>query len=188
MKENKQHHVCPVENAGILVTIFRKLIHNPAKILKGLISEGITMLDFGSGPGFFTVEAAQMVGDSGKVIAADLQQGMLDILQKRISGKKIESCIKLHKCSESGIGISEQVDFVLIFYVLHEVPSQEMFFTEIMQILKPGGKVLLVEPKFHITKQEFEKSVEIAKAHGLKPVESRKIFYSRSVLFSKLMP
>ncbi|MCD4808269.1 MAG: hypothetical protein K8R06_04975 [Methanosarcinales archaeon] len=49
----KNKHLCPVENAKGLDNIFRKLVQNPKKILKDYAKEGMTVLDVGCGPGFF---------------------------------------------------------------------------------------------------------------------------------------
>ena len=54
--------VCPVEKADRLDTRIRRWLQNPQKILKPYIKEGMTVLDFGCGPGFFSVDMAQMVG------------------------------------------------------------------------------------------------------------------------------
>jgi len=48
-------------------------------------------LDLGCGPGFFSVEMAEMVGASGKVIAVDMQEGMLRKLESKIQGTEIEN-------------------------------------------------------------------------------------------------
>jgi len=77
METKRSQRVCPVENAGGLDNSVRRLLHNPAKILKPYIHEGMTILDLGCGPGVFTVEIATLLNCSGKVIAADLQEGCL---------------------------------------------------------------------------------------------------------------
>ncbi len=69
----KPGHVCPVEIAGMLDGKLRRWVHNPVKILSPLITEGMTVLDVGCGPGFFSIEMARLVGADGSVIAADLQ-------------------------------------------------------------------------------------------------------------------
>ncbi len=76
-----RHHICPVENAGMLDNSIRNFLQNPEKILKPYLQTGMVALDVGCGPGFFSLQMAEMVGESGKVIAADLQQGMLEKLQ-----------------------------------------------------------------------------------------------------------
>jgi len=68
----KNEHVCPVEKAGGLDSGIRKLLQRPKKILGNYVESGMTVLDLGCGPGFFSVEMAEMVGASGKVIAVDM--------------------------------------------------------------------------------------------------------------------
>jgi ubiquinone/menaquinone biosynthesis C-methylase UbiE len=106
MNKNINSRVCPVERAGGLDNRLRRLIQNPARILKPYIRQGMTVLDLGCGPGFFSIEMAKMVNESGKVIAADLQEGMLEKLKKKIAGTDLETRIKLHKCGQKKIGFT----------------------------------------------------------------------------------
>lgn len=177
--------VCPVEKAGLLDNRLRRLLQNPRKILKGQIREGMTVLDVGCGPGFFTIEMADMVGSSGRVIAADLQDGMLQIIKSKVQGTELESRITLHKCSETGIGVTEKIDLALVFYMLHEVPDQKAFLTEIAGMLSPDGGILVVEPSFHVSPNDFAASVEIAKSVGLTDVERPRVPMSKTVLLKK---
>ena len=61
----------------------RRLLQNPRKILSPFIKEGMTVLDLGCGPGFFSLDMAHMVGSAGRAIAVDLQQGMLIKLREK---------------------------------------------------------------------------------------------------------
>lgn len=150
-----RNRVCPVILAGSLDNRIRRWVQDPRKILGPYVKEGMTILDFGCGPGFFSIELAQMVGKSGRVIAADLQEGMLQKLRKKIQGTELEQRITLHKCEKNKIGLSEEVDFVLAFYMLHEIPNREAFFNEIHSILKPNGQIFIAEPPFHVSKTAF---------------------------------
>jgi len=181
----RRERVCPVENAGSLDGILRKWIHNPRKILRKYIKEGMTVLDIGCGPGFFSIEMAKMVGNKGKVIAADLQEGMLNIIRKKIKGKKIEKIIQLHKCEINKIKVNKKIDFILAFYVVHEIPNKQNFFKKVKSILKSEGTILFIEPKFHVSEEDFRKSIKIAQEAGLKPLKTKKIFLSRSILLKK---
>jgi ubiquinone/menaquinone biosynthesis C-methylase UbiE len=175
--------VCPVALSGSLDNRIRRWLQNPRKILAPYVKEGMTVLDMGCGPGFFTIEIAQMVGGSGKVIAADMQDGMLRIVKKKIAGTDLENRILLHKCEEQRIGVTQPVDFVLLFYMVHEVPDKRLFFKEIHSLLKPGGKVLIVEPPVHVSKSSFEETVRIAADAGFAVVERPKMVFSRGVVF-----
>jgi ubiquinone/menaquinone biosynthesis C-methylase UbiE len=180
----RRNRVCPVEIAGGLDNKIRRWLQNPEKILGPLVKEGMTVLDVGCGPGFFAIEMAPMVGDSGRVIAADLQDGMLQIVRDKIAGTAIENRISLHKCEERRIGLPEKVDFVLAFYMLHELPDQDAFFIEIGEILTADGQLLLVEPPFHVSKSAFNSSLEKARKVGLKLTGRPKVFFSRTALLT----
>ncbi len=67
--------VCPAEHAGWLATPLRRLLQDPRRILDGLVAAGDTAIDFGCGPGFFTLPMAELVGPGGRVVAVDLQAG-----------------------------------------------------------------------------------------------------------------
>ena len=174
--------ICPVEKAGTLDTKIRRWLQNPHKILKPYIKEGMTVLDLGCGPGFFTVALTQMVGKSGKVIAADLQEGMLQKLTEKIEGTGLEKRISLHKCEEDKIGITEKVDFVLVFYVVHEIPDQHNLFNELKTIIKPDGILLIVEPPFHVSQKAFKETIKKAKTAGLTEIKRPKMLFDKAVV------
>jgi ubiquinone/menaquinone biosynthesis C-methylase UbiE len=183
---SKNHtHICPVERAGGLDNRVRRWLQNPQKILRPYVSEGMTVLDAGCGPGFFSVEIAKMVGKTGRLIASDLQEGMLQKVKEKIKGTELEKRVVLHKCEENKAGWTELVDFVLLFYMVHEVPDKENFFKEIKAILKPHGKVLIVEPPFHVSKSAFEKTLKIAGNVGFAIVECPQVLFSKTVILKK---
>jgi ubiquinone/menaquinone biosynthesis C-methylase UbiE len=184
METNRSKRVCPVERAGGLDHPLRRLLQDPHKILKNYISSGMKVLDLGCGPGFFTMEIAKMVSSSGKVFAADLQQAMLDILQNKIKGTEIEERVQLVKCEERSIGLTENVDFILCFYMVHEVPDQAILFNELKSILKPDGKILIIEPNFHVSKRSFNEMLKKTLETGFEVLKQPKIFFSRSVLLA----
>lgn len=181
----KNNQVCPVERAGFLDSKVRRFFHNPRKILAPYIRQGMTVLDLGCGPGLFSLEIGKMVGESGKVIAADLQEGMLQIVLKKIQQTELEKRIELHQCQEDKIGFQGKVDFVLAFYMLHEVPNQEKVLREIRSILNPGGKLFIVEPKFHVSQQAFQDTLDIARKVGLKIAQQTKNFLSLEAVLAR---
>ena len=65
------------------------------------------------------------------------------------------------------------IDFVMLFAVVHEVPNKEKLFNDLYSMVKPGGKILFAEPKGHVTPEEFEKSIQLAKTAGFKVSEEK---------------
>ncbi|MFZ2471339.1 MAG: methyltransferase domain-containing protein [Methanothrix sp.] len=176
--------ICSWKIAFALDNPIRRIIHNPQKILGGYIEPGQTVLDLGCGPGTFSLAMANMVGESGKVIAVDVQEEMLQIVREKAARQGRGSIIVTHKSGPDRIGLSEKVDFALAFYMVHEVPNAESFLKEVAYVLKPKGKLLIVEPKMHVSAAAFEKTIDIARQAGLKPISEPKIRFSRSKLLS----
>ena len=95
---------------------FRRLLHQPEKILAAYLQPGMTAMDFGCGMGFFSIPMAKLVEASGTVIAVDLQSQMLRTLRKRaekagvatefahinVSEIPLASIIRLISCWPSG--------------------------------------------------------------------------------------
>jgi ubiquinone/menaquinone biosynthesis C-methylase UbiE len=187
MAREKHPYVCPAELAGSLDNSLRRLVHKPRRILEAHIRKGMTVLDLGCGPGFFTIEMAKLVGEEGRVIAADLQQDMLDKVTGKIRGTDLEQRIELHKCQDAMIGISQKVDFVLAFWMVHEVPDQQRLFEELKSVMNSGGRILIVEPKIHVTEKAFKKMTDLLELAGLIIIERPNVCLSRTVLLSRFL-
>ena len=179
------HPVCPPWCCFTFDNIFRRLLQNPNRILKPYVKPGWTVLDVGPGMGYFTIPLARLVGDTGKVIAADIQQQMLDSLDHRAFQAGVQERIKLQLTRSDSIGISESIDFCLAFWMVHEVPDRVHFLSEIASYLKPEGLMLIAEPRVHVSKEHFAKTLEIAKNAGLSVIDTPKIFLSHTALLKK---
>ncbi len=177
-------HVCPWWLCFTFDNFIRKLFHHPEKILAPYVHEGETVLDVGPGMGYFSIPLARMVGDRGRVIAADVQAPMLGALRKRAKKAGLEGRLVTHLCEAGSIGVRDPIDFALAFWMVHEVPDQAEFFLEIKRLLKPEGKLLLAEPTIHVTRGMFEKTLKSAGEVGFTVTESPKIFMSRTALLS----
>jgi ubiquinone/menaquinone biosynthesis C-methylase UbiE len=175
-------YVCPATYSGSLDNFLRRLMHKPEKILKSFIKEGMTVLDMGCGPGYFTVELARLAGDNGKVIAADLQQEMLDKMLLKVKSFGLGKRVEPHKCELERTGINRKVDFILVFWMVHEAPDQQSFIEEMKSLLNPGGKILIVEPIIHVTKRSFNDMITRMESAGLQIIDRPHITFSRSIL------
>jgi ubiquinone/menaquinone biosynthesis C-methylase UbiE len=180
--------VCPAWVGSFLASPIRKLIHPPQAILTPYVKEGMTVLDIGCGMGFFSIPLAQMVGTSGKVICVDMQAKMLKGLEKRAQKAGVSTRIETRLCYQHTIGLqdmAEKIDFALAFAVVHEVPDPPRFFAELSATIVPTGKVLLAEPKGHVSEKEFTITVSMAQEHEFTVMERPQVFRSRSVLLEK---
>jgi len=177
-----KNRVCPLERAGSLDSRFRRWFQNPRRLLGPYLKEGMTVLDFGCGPGFFTLDIARLVGPAGRVIAVDLQEGMLQKLRAKIQGTELEARITLHQCEQSRIGVAQKVAFALAFYALHELPDQRAFFKEVRRMLAPRGLLLVVEPPFRVSRVEFEETLRTAHSAGFTIADRPLVLFSKAAL------
>jgi ubiquinone/menaquinone biosynthesis C-methylase UbiE len=168
------NRVCPHTIAFMLDNPLRRLIQNPARIVGPYIKPGDTVIDLGCGPGFLTIDMAKMVGPTGKVIAVDLQSQMLDHVRRKALKKNVSARMVYHQCGPHRLELSTKADFCLAFYMVHETPEPDAFFKEIRTLLNPSGLFLIVEPRFHVKKGEFEDMVDLAEQNGFQVVDRPK--------------
>lgn len=178
----RKHRVCPVERAGLLESPLRRLYENPARILRPFVSEGMNALDFGCGPGFFTLELARRVGPAGRVTAVDLQPGMLEMARRKLDLAGLGERVTFQAIPADAIGAEGPFTFALVFHVLHEVPDQGRFLAELRSRLAPGGRALLAEPGFHVSRGEFAASLKLARRSGLETGPGPRILFSRTAV------
>jgi ubiquinone/menaquinone biosynthesis C-methylase UbiE len=178
-------HVCPWWLCFTFDNPLRKIIHDPIAILTPYVQQGDTAIDIGPGMGYFTIPLADIVGSTGSVIAIDIQQKMLSALMARAHKKSVADKITTHLAGPDSIGFNEKADFILAFWMAHEVPDQKRFLSEIRNLMKPDGLFLLVEPLIHVSKKNFARAIETAKQLGFVIKESPKIRMSQSALFSR---
>jgi ubiquinone/menaquinone biosynthesis C-methylase UbiE len=143
---------------------------DPVQILSPFIRPGMTVLEPGPGMGFFTLPLARMVGEHGRVVAVEVQQKMLDGLQRRASKHNLASRIEYRLASANSLAIDDlanQVDFVLAFAMVHEMPKGNRFFEETARSMKPGASLLLAEPAGHVKPAAFESELDAARVARL---------------------
>ncbi|MFC1636367.1 class I SAM-dependent methyltransferase [Planctomycetota bacterium] len=180
--------VCPVWIGYLLASPIRKLFQNPKKILGPYVNKGMKVLDIGCAMGFFSLPLAEMVGSNGKVISVDVQEKMIESLEKRARKAGLSDNIEVRMCPSSSLGLDdlkEQIDFAVASAVVHEVPDAASFFSEVYSTIKPGGRLLVAEPKGHVSQEDFEATVSKAEKAGFAVNDQPRISRSRSVLLGK---
>ena len=141
-------------------------------------------MDLGPGKGFCTFPLSKMVGDQGIIYAADIQKKMLDIIELKAKKKNVRN-IRTFNITENGFNMDIAFDFILMFWMLHEVREKEMLFEDIKRMLKDSGKILIVEPIIHVSNKKFKRILEIATRIGFLTIDYPKISVSRSALLTK---
>jgi ubiquinone/menaquinone biosynthesis C-methylase UbiE len=187
MSETVRPDVCPAEHAGWLTIPLRRFLTDPRRLFKGLVAPGDVVADLGCGPGFFTLPLAEAVGDRGTVVAVDLQAAMLDRVRERASRRGLAARVRLQHCRAESLGLDEvaPIDFALAFWMVHEVPDAAHLMAEVHDALRPGGRLLVAEPKGHVGEARWTRTVRAAEAAGLTVAGRPAVRLSRAAVFAR---
>jgi ubiquinone/menaquinone biosynthesis C-methylase UbiE len=155
-----------------LIYKLRDLLQNPRKSLeKAQLRTGMSVVDYGCGPGSFTIPAAELVGQQGKVFAVDIYPLAISTVKQKASRKGLQNVETiLVKGYDTGIEASS-IDRVLLIDTIHLIDDPEALFREIHRMLKPDG--LLFMEKGHMAMPEQKTILEktglfkITEAQGL---------------------
>jgi len=180
--------VCPWWMGYLLACPLRRLLQDPAAILAPYVREGMMVLEPGPGMGFFTIELARRVGVTGRVVAVDIQPKMLAALRRRAVKAGLEARLETRLAAPDRMGLSDlagRVDFALAFAMVHEVPDAGIFFREVAGALKPGGTVLLAEPRGHVDAAKFDRELALAAAAGLAVAERPQVGRNHAAVLRK---
>ncbi len=165
----RRHSVCPWWLGYALASPVRRLFENPERLLQPFVRPGMTVLEPGCAMGFFSLPLARMVGSNGRVVCVDLQQKMLDGLRRRAQRAGLLERIETVICGPYDLGIPQwtgRIDLALAIHVVHEVPDASRFLAQIHAALRDGGRLLVIEPKGHVTPAQFDRTIAAAQAAG----------------------
>jgi 2-polyprenyl-3-methyl-5-hydroxy-6-metoxy-1,4-benzoquinol methylase len=160
----------------------RALFQPTAPVVKSLVVPGSQCLDMGCGMGFFSVPMALQAGSTGHVTGVDIQSRMLEGAARRAKQEGLAERISLRLATDSDWVLPEHYDFILAFWMLHEVPDRRSILETLRKVLKSNGRFLLVEPKLHVSAQSWEKSLALAGAGGFRSHETYTVKFSRAAL------
>lgn len=106
------------------------------------LKKDMVFADIGAGPGFFSLPAAQIVGEHGMVIATDTSMEMINALKERDPGNNV---VTMHS-SEYFLPIEpEKVDVALLAFVLHEVEDMDKFINVVKGVVKKEGLIYVLD-------------------------------------------
>jgi ubiquinone/menaquinone biosynthesis C-methylase UbiE len=163
----------------------RRLIHPPDKLLGGYVVPGMTVVDAGCDTGLFTLAMARMVGPNGRVIAVDVQPEPLAMVEEKAERAGLISRVETWKCERDDVGGLPPCDFVLAFYMAHEVPDLDAYFGRMHQCLRQSGALFLIEPWFHVRRSHFNRELDAAARAGFTEEPGPAVMGSHSAILRK---
>jgi ubiquinone/menaquinone biosynthesis C-methylase UbiE len=167
-----------------LLTEERYELLRPAELLRSLgLKPGHTIADIGCGPGFFTIPAAELVGENGRVLAADIQGEMLSAVRARVTEHGLSN-VRIVKSSDTDVPLPPGcADLVLLAFTLDEIDQRARFLHRVGRLLNADGKMAILEWEKReepdgppiADRVSSDEVVKDAEAAGLRPVEQRSL-------------
>ncbi len=111
------------------------------------IKKGSSVADIGAGSGYMTIRLSKRVGANGVVYANDIQQPMLDILDKRLKSGRVTNVQLILGSPDDPKLPPASVDLALLVDVYHELSQPQAMLKRLHEALKPGGRLVLLEYK-----------------------------------------
>jgi len=109
------------------------------------LKPGQTIADIGSGGGYFTFRFAQAVGEIGQVYAVDTNQEFLAFIKKQATEKGLTNIVTTLTSSEHPELPKGTFDFIFMRDVTHHLQNRVDYFQILKEILKPEGKLVIIE-------------------------------------------
>ena len=131
------------------------------------LQKGATVADVGAGSGYMTEKLSKKVGPTGRVYATDIQQGMIDLMNKRIAKRKLANVVPVLGTQDDPRLPLETLDLVLMVDVYHELSQPQLMLRHIKAALKPGGRLALVEYR------KEDPSIPIRPEHKMSVAEAK---------------
>jgi ubiquinone/menaquinone biosynthesis C-methylase UbiE len=168
--------ICPSWLSFILYNPLRKLLTDRQDILdeSGVNADSV-VLEVGAGNGFLT---EMLVGRARRVIAVELQEGMVKKLKRRVPTRPGE--IEIIRGDISSIPGDEDVaDVCLLYYSFHEVGNKAGAVTNICNMLKKGGVLAIYEPSLEVGERDMRATVSRFEEAGCKVELTRHGLFTR---------
>ncbi len=118
----------------------------PSRLMAILkVRKGDVVADVGAGTGYYTFRLAKLVGPTGKVYATDIQPEMLDILRSRMKENGVGNVETVLGAADDPKLPARTFDLILLVDVYHELDDPKEMALGMVEALKPGGRLVLVE-------------------------------------------
>ena len=120
----------------------RDFFNPPLKVLEESdIREGFTVLDYGCGPGSFSIAAAKLAGQNGRVYALDINPSAVNNVQKAAFKENLDNIKTIQSNRATGLE-DNSVDTVLLLDTYHALSNPAEVLKELHRVLKPGAELV----------------------------------------------
>lgn len=136
---------------------FRDFFLPRLNVLKEVgIEPGFHVLDYGCGPGGYTIPLAELVGKSGRIYALDIHPLAIQMVQNIAAKKQLANVETI--CSDCKTGLPDNsLDVVLLYDILHALSDPDKVLEELRRVLKPSGILSLSD--HHLKEDEIVSKV-----------------------------
>ncbi len=134
--------------AAAMESRFRYRFFGPENILRGVDRlQADAVLEIGCGTGFFTIPAARMIGNHGRLVAMDILSESVELVSRKVTAAQLENVRVLKGDALKTNVESGSFDTVLLFGVIPApmVPLIPLL-TEMHRVLKPEGNLAVWPP------------------------------------------
>ena len=157
----------------------REMEENTSQLLKNLaVQPGTAIADIGAGSGYHSTLLSKMVG-TGKVYAVDVEPEMIAYLKNRIKLEGYKNIIPVLSTEQKVSLPANSIDIMLLVDVYHEFSFPYEMTLSMLEALKPGGKLVLVEFRAE------DPNVPIKTIHKMSERQAVKEFKASGFLFEK---
>lgn len=104
------------------------------------IKPGFQVLDYGCGPGSYSIVAAKMVGNSGTVYALDIHPLAIEQVKRQASKERLDNIKTILSGRDTGLP-DNSMDIVLLYDIVHNLGDPDSVLAELHRVLKPGGVI-----------------------------------------------
>jgi 2-polyprenyl-3-methyl-5-hydroxy-6-metoxy-1,4-benzoquinol methylase len=163
----------------------RRLFQRPERILAPYIGPGSRCLDVGCGLGFFTLPMARMVRPAGEVVAVDVDERLLEELSGSAEAEGLNTAIRTVLTPIEELSSAGPFDFVNCMWSMHETDDPAEAARRIADRLAPGGRILVAEPRWHVSAGDFEDTVRRFVDAGLLRHGEPPVGLSRAALLAR---
>lgn len=121
---------------------------DPEKVLKEFgLREGLTVLDVGTGTGFYLPYLSKLVGEKGKVYAIDVQPELLEKAKEKVKEKNLSN-VEVMQSEENSIPLPDNsIDFIFMAFSFHELSDPKAYVEELKRVAKPFAYLAVIDWK-----------------------------------------